>query len=71
MPSDLEQLHTIKSQSLAVIAQITATPKPTYQIDGQTVSWGDYLSKLQATIDWAEAKLAGAEPFEIRSRGTT
>ena len=50
---------------------LTANPKPTYYIDGQTVSWNDYLKSLQATVDWCERKLAGQEPFEIHSRGTT
>lgn len=71
MPSDLEQIRTIMSQSLAIIAEVTANPKPTYYIDGQTVSWNDYLKSVQATVDWCERKLAGQEPFEIHSRGTT
>ena len=71
MPSDLEQLQTIRSQTLAILAEMTANPKPSYTLDGQTVSWGDYLAKLRATVDWCERKLAGCEPFEIHSRGTT
>ena len=54
-----------------MIAQLTASPKPTYWLDGQSVSWGDYLARLQATLDWCERKLAGAEPFEIQSQGMT
>ena len=71
MPSDLEQIRTIKSQTLAIIAELTANPKPTYYIDGQTVSWNAYLARLQATVDWCERKLAGEGPFEIRSQGIT
>ncbi len=71
MPSDLEQLQAIKSQTLAIIAELTANPKPTYYLDGQTVSWNDYLATLQATVDWCERKLAGEEPFEIHSQGMT
>jgi hypothetical protein len=71
MPSDFEQIRTIMSQALAIIAELTANPKPTYYIDGQTVSWNDYLKSLQATVDWCERKLAGQEPFEIHSQGTT
>ena len=71
MPSDLEQLRTIQSQTLAIIAQVTADPKPDYTLDGQTVSWADYLARLRDTVDWCERKLAGHEPFEIRSRGAT
>ena len=71
MPSDLEQIRTIRSQTLAIMADLTADPKPTYYIDGQTVAWNEYLARLQATVDWCERKLAGEEPFEIRSQGMT
>lgn len=71
MPSDLEQIRTIRSQTLAIIADLTAHPKPTYYIDGQTVAWNEYLVRLRATVDWCEKKLAGEEPFEIRSQGLT
>lgn len=71
MPSDVEQLQTIKSQTLANLAEITARPKPTYDIDGQSVSWNDYLAQLQRTVEWCDRKLAGYEPFEVTSRGST
>ena len=71
MPNDLEHLQTIKSQTLALIAELTANPKPTYSLDGQTVSWSQYLATLQATVDWCERKLSGEEPFEIHSQGIT
>jgi len=71
MASDLEQLQAIRSQTLALIAEMTADPKPSYALDGQSISWGDYLAKLRVTVDWCERKLAGEEPFEIRSRGIT
>ena len=71
MPTDIEQIATIKSQTLARMAEITAQPKPTYQIDGQLVSWGDYLSQLQRTVDWCNEKLAGEAPFEFQSQGYT
>ncbi|NLX97371.1 MAG: hypothetical protein GXY83_14475 [Rhodopirellula sp.] len=71
MPSDAQQLAAIKSQTLAVLAEITASPKPTYYIDGQTVAWNEYLVRLRATVDWCDRQLAGEQPFEIRSRGYT
>jgi len=71
MPTDLEQMATIKSQTLARMAEITAQPKPTYQIDGQLVAWGDYLAQLHRTVDWCNEKLAGEAPFEVRSQGYT
>lgn len=69
MATDLEQLRAIRSQTLALVAELTANPKPSYTLDGQSVTWGDYLAKLRATVDWCERKLAGEEPFEIRSQG--
>ena len=71
MPNESEQIRTIMTQTLAVLAELTANPKPSYDIDGQKVSWNDYLKSLQATVDWCERKLAGHEPFEIQSRGMT
>jgi len=71
MPTDLEQLQTIRSQALAAIAEITANPKPSYTVDGQSVSWNSYLRRLRQTVDWCEQKLAGQQPVEIRSQATT
>ncbi len=69
--SDAEQIRAIKSQALAMLAELTAHPKPTYYLDGQTVAWNEYLGRLQATIDWCDRKLASEEPFEICSQGIT
>jgi hypothetical protein len=69
MPSDIEQIARIKSQTLARIAEITAEPKPTYSIDGQQVAWGEYLKQLQSVADWCDAQLAAQMPIEIRSQG--
>ncbi len=71
MASDAEQIATIKTQTLARMAEITAQPKPSYNIDGQMIAWGDYLRELQRAVDWCNEKLAGETPFEIRSRGYT
>ena len=67
--SDATTIATIKSQTLALIAEITTQPKPTYQIDGQKVLWRDYLSQLQATVDWCNEELAVESPLEIQSQG--
>jgi hypothetical protein len=71
MPSDIEQIALIKTQTLARMAEITAEPKPTYQIDGQMVVWGDYLNRLQKTVDWCDAQLVARSPVEVRSQGYT
>lgn len=71
MPGDAQQIATIKTQALARIAEITAEPKPTYTLDGQTIAWGEYLKQLQQTVDWCNQRLAGEAPFEFRSQGYT
>ena len=71
MATDAEQIATIKTQTLARIVEITAAPKPSYSIDGQSVSWGDYLAQLQRTLDWCNVQLVAEEPFEIHSLGFT
>ncbi len=71
MPTDAEQIRTIKSQTLAVLADVTANPKPSYSIDGQAVSWGDYLAQLRETVRWCDEQLDKQEPFEEHTRGCT
>ncbi len=67
--TDLQQIQTIKSQTLALIAEITALPKPTYKIDGQNVLWTQYLARLHETADWCDRQMAVVAPTETRSQG--
>lgn len=69
MPDDSQTLTTIRSQTLALLAQITAQPKPSYSIDGQQVSWESYLRQLQEVVDWCDARLRDCEPHEETTQG--
>ena len=71
MSSDLEQLQTIRSQALASISEITANPKPSYTVDGQSVSWNAYLRRLRQTVDWCDQKLAGEQLVEFRTQASS
>ncbi|MGN1273542.1 MAG: hypothetical protein ACI4UF_03035 [Thermoguttaceae bacterium] len=62
-----QQIETIRSQTLAMIAELTKNPKPSYTIEDQSVSWESYLARLQATIEWCNAQLAANDPVEIRT----
>lgn len=42
----IDTLTTAKANIANLIAQITASPAPTYSLDGQSVSWESYLSML-------------------------
>ena len=69
MPTDLEQIAQIRTQTLALLAEITASPKPSYALDGQQVSWGDYLVRLQQTVDWCDRRLASDDLLEFHTIG--
>ena len=69
--TDLEQIQSIRSQTLAQLATLRAAPKPTYWIDGQRVHWQEYADSLQRAVDWCDQKLADSAPYEVRSQGIT
>lgn len=71
MPSDVEQIESIRAHTMAQLVELRENPKPTYSIDGQQVSWTDYIRSLQETIEWCDGKLASYRPFEFRSQGLT
>ncbi|MCL2005999.1 MAG: hypothetical protein FWG73_07510 [Planctomycetaceae bacterium] len=53
--------QTIKTQTLHLIAELTAQPKPTYNIDGQAIQWSDYLKQLRETVAWCDQQIARCE----------
>lgn len=71
MPTDAEQIATIKTQTLALIVTVTASANPSYSIDGVSFSKSEYLKTLQETVEWCDSQLGTgtAEPFEIISTG--
>lgn len=69
--SEVEQMELIRAQTLTQLVELRADPKPSYAIDGQSVSWTEYAASLQATIDWCDRKLVECQPFELRSEATT
>ena len=71
MPTDAEQIRTIRSQTLARIAEVSASHKPSYSVNGQSVSWTQYVADLRATVAWCDEQLGSEEPFEIYSQGFT
>ena len=54
MSTEAEQIALIRTQTLTQLEQLRASPKPSYSIDGQNVSWTDYAKSLQQTIDWCD-----------------
>jgi len=71
MSDDREFIQLIRSQTLGLIQQLTAQPKPSYELDGQRVSWTEYLGRLIEIVNWCDQQLAAETPCEIRSLGLT
>jgi hypothetical protein len=46
MATAAQSLDTAIANVSATIASITASPKPSYSVDGEQVSWGEYLDTL-------------------------
>lgn len=69
--TDAEQIATIKTQALARLAEITAEAKPSYNVDGQMISWNEYTKQLWEIIERCDKQLAGDAPFEVHSSGYT
>jgi len=64
-----DDLATAITQIAAQIKDITADPKPTYSVNGQSVSWESYLSMLTEQLiklQTAQQSLAG--PYQRVSR---
>lgn len=71
MPTDAEQLATIKSQVLQRLADITAQPKPSYTIDGVTWRHTEYFEALTKQLKEINALIASEAPFTYVSQGCT
>lgn len=68
----VDDLKTTRDQVLARITAVTASPKPSYNADGQMVSWTEYLRELRAQLKELNAMIREAEgPFEFRTRAFT
>ena len=67
--SAVDDLGTAITQVAAQIKDLTLNPKPSYSVNGQSVSWESYLSMLTEQLiklQTAQQSLAG--PFQRISR---
>lgn len=65
------QLEQIKANLLALIADVTSSPKPNYTVDGQSVSWQSYLDSLFSKLEMINTQINASQPFEEQSIGIT
>ena len=71
MASNLENLKTARANLLAKLAEVSADPKPSYNIDGQSVQWSQYYKMLTDQAGALLDAINNEEPFEEVSRGVS
>lgn len=70
--SILSDLETAKANLVTRLTEVTAKPKPSYSIDGQSVSWESYTQMLTAQIKQLNELIAvEGGPVEFVSNGVS
>ena len=64
-----DDLATARDNAATILAELTVSPKPTYDVHGHSYSWNEYQAMLTKQIDDINRLLAQAGPFEIVSQG--
>lgn len=71
MPTNLEQLQTIKANYLAVLAADSLAPQVDYSIDGKSVTRSAWRAFMMKSITDLNALMAAEAPFELHSQGVS
>lgn len=61
--SDLSNLQTLKTNLITALNDAIASPKPTYSIDGQSISWGEYYRMLSEQIKVVNELINMEDPY--------
>jgi hypothetical protein len=67
----IDDLKTARDNIATLIKDITANPKPSYSIDGQTVQWAAYLRALTSQMEVIDKAINAGEPYEFETTATT
>ncbi len=67
----LQDLVAARDNVALQLADLTANPKPTYDVDGQKVDWDTHFKALSAQLESLTLAIQGAEPFEVQTTGYT
>ena len=71
MPTDAENIATIRSGLLAALATDSANPKPSYSIGNQSVDRNAWRANLLEQIKGLNEIAGASDPFEIHVTGIT
>lgn len=64
MATAAENLRTAYENFAAKLAEISEAPKPSYSIDGQSVSWVEYYRFLTEQMKAIRDELSANDPVE-------
>lgn len=64
----LDDLKTSRDEAVTALKTILANPKPTYSIEGQSVSHADWVKTLLDTITQLNLLIAQSEPYCLTSQ---
>ena len=64
-----QNLETTRDQIAANLVSMTANPKPSYSIDGESYSWGELFSLYTNQLSQINALIQAGDPSEIVSYG--
>lgn len=68
----IDNLTQAKLNITALMESITASPKPSYSVDGESVSWSEYLSMLTTQLEAINrAIVIEGGPVQIVTTGVT
>ena len=72
MATNSENIATIKSNTLALLATLSdpTSPRLSYSENGRKFSWTEYQAHLLKRVDWCDAQLTAEQgPVEVVSYG--
>lgn len=64
----IDDLKTARDNIASQLADMTASPKPSYSKGGQSFSWGEHFRNLMDAQKDINEQLAQAEPFVNESQ---
>ena len=65
----LDDLNTAYQNLAKQLAQLTASPRPNYSVDGESYSWSEYFHMLNEQLLATEQAIQRATgPFQVSSR---
>ena len=67
----ISDLEDARDNIATLLKNMTANPKPSYSIDGQTIQWSAYFRMLTDKLETINQAISAGNPFEETMQGYT